>query len=118
MFYKFDHSDIIEDYEILIKFSKVTGKKLDKKGKNIFDYVEKDINIAYFQVNPNEINENNGFESGDLKVFCRTNQENTLSQNDKIPAFGTEYIIKNEIPLEYADYKVFVSRRVVDSNGT
>lgn len=116
MQHKFEHSDIIKEYEQLISYKKATGSKPNKRGRDEIDYENKDINLVYFQVSPIELNENNGFQSGDLKVFCRTNQENSLAENDIIPAFRTEYIIKNEIPLEYADYKVFIARRVVDSN--
>lgn len=118
MFHKFDHSDVIEEYEIDVEFEKVIGSTIDKRGKSTLTYESKDIKIAYFQVSPNEYNENNGFQAGDLKVFCRTTQDNVLSENDKLKVFSTEYIIKNEIPLEYADYKVFVARRVVDSDGS
>lgn len=113
--HKFNHNSVIKRYEIDVSFKKVIGKTLDKRGKSVFEYQNQDIKIAYFQVTPNELNESNGFESGDLKVFCRNNQKNSLSENDIISAFRTEYIIKNEIPFEYADYKVFVARRVVDS---
>lgn len=114
MYYEFEHSDIIEEYEQLISYKKVVGSGLNKRGRNEIIYDDKSINIAYFQVSPMELNEDNGFQSGDLKIFCRTDQENILSENDIIPAFRTDYIIKNEIPLEYSDYKVFLARRVVD----
>ena len=114
MHYEFEHSDIIEEYEQLISYKKVVGSELNKRGRNEIIYEDNDIYIVYFQVSPMELNENNGFQSGDLKIFCRTNQKNILSENDIITAFGTDYIIKNEIPLEYSDYKVFLARRVVD----
>ena len=112
---KFEHSDVIKEYEIPVLFDKVTGITTDDRGKSILTYEKKSIKIAYFQVLPNELNEKNGFESGDIKIFCRTDQENILSENDKVPAFGNNYIIKNEIPLAYTDYKVLLARRVVDN---
>ena len=92
MHYEFEHSDIIEEYEQLISYKKVVGSELNKRGRNEIIYEDNDIYIAYFQVSPMELNESNGFQSGDLKVFCRTNQKNVLSENDIIPALRTIFI--------------------------
>lgn len=114
--YKAHHNMIIKRYEFPVKVQKVISFKTNKRGLAEFEREEKIIKIAYFSVSPEELNETNGFLEGDLRVFCRNNQENILGENDIFKHIdGTDYIIKSVMASPYTDYKVFKGRRVIDS---
>lgn len=118
--YKVDHSDVLKEYERKVSVTKniISDKPLVDENFNIIS-TKKDtvIKLAYFNIKAEDINENNGFKSGDLKVYCSLNQETLLEVND---TFKTEnkstYIVKNPIPNIYADYLIFLARREVSDN--
>lgn len=118
--YKADHSDVLKEYEIEVTITKnkIAEKPLVDENFNVISTnKEVVIKIAYFNVKNEDVNENNGFKSGDLKVYCRLNQESVLEINDSFKSFnGSTYIIKQPIPCMYGDYLVFLGRRDVNDS--
>ncbi|WP_297487990.1 hypothetical protein [uncultured Cetobacterium sp.] len=118
--YKADHSDVLKEYEIEVTITKnkiAENPLVDENFNVISTNKEVVIKIAYFNVKNEDVNEDNGFKSGDLKVYCRLNQESVLEVNDSFKSFnGSTYIIKQPIPCMYADYLVFLGRRDVNDS--
>lgn len=117
--FKLNHNTVIRDREAKFEVSRISLEKIpvvDDEGQITGNNEVKSIKFAAFVVSFEEVNENNGFKAGDLRVYCRNNQDDILQIQDKFKFLNSEYIIKKEIPLMCADYKIFLARRVVDDN--
>ncbi|MEG3013101.1 MAG: hypothetical protein RR795_01415 [Cetobacterium sp.] len=118
--YKIEHSSIIDDrsIDVIIKSDEINKENTIVNGKIMSNEKEYEIKMAYFPVNPEETNyQEGGFKKGDLKCYVNLKNSYIPKENDRfLDFYGTEYVIKEKIQMYFLDYKMFIARIAVDSN--